>query len=676
MSIISAFVFDRRKVGSLLFSRQFCNITQSRLEVMLTAFPKLLQLHKNSLCIETSELIYHYQNVSNEILIGLITSKCVSHPQITELLTLIGNTCSEICKVPLHGLTPDNITENTIELIMGVDEIIQEGYIDIMTSTVEQITTCLTMDSHEEYRWRVFQQEKMYETRLKSKQKARELDAKRAGTGIDGQDGHSTLNDPSLEGRIVGMGSGALPSSHKSNNYHVEADNDQFSQDQSSSSSHDILGQNESSSSSATAATTTASSSSTSSLTASSTIPKAVLPDFGESNNNSTIKPNMTSLTSGGKALPKFGSRMNLGKKGKQSTALHSKELQLAAVAAVTNPELYPPNSSTTTTHDDENEEASLPEISKQHELQIQQNHYQQQQQQQQQPPSTPPSHSPPPLYLDISTPLTSLELHFDERITFSLDASGVAKYVNIQGKLLFLLPPSKSNSQPPRYAVQLNPGTLQIYPHLIKAQIRPGYDRNAWNSQFLISPASNTPANRDILTIGRERPNTLIQWRAQCTGDDAEQLLPFLVTLWVTGTDNMTNASVSVTWTRTTFQTSINRVMLAIPCHVEPTVSLSSAPWKYHHGNKLLLININDLSQEVGECSFDVDCSRNVCSQEDDEPLQQLFLPMQLKCVTPVENRKSYLGLEIAQVVDLHNNTPVPFESESHVTFPQSCVE
>ncbi len=74
MVVLAASILDRTKGGNVLFSRQFVQLTRSRIDSLLQAFPKLITESSEHTFVETEQVRYVYQ-VLGDLWILLITNK-------------------------------------------------------------------------------------------------------------------------------------------------------------------------------------------------------------------------------------------------------------------------------------------------------------------------------------------------------------------------------------------------------------------------------------------------------------------------------------------------------------------------------------------------------------------------------------------------------------------------
>jgi coatomer subunit delta len=117
---------------------------RSRIEGLLTSFPKLIPTNSQHTSVETSEVRYVYQPLE-DLYILLITNKASNILQDIDTLHLFARVVSDLCRT-----TPDEreIFKNAFELLGAFDEIVSLGYREPVN--LVQIRSVLEMESHEE----------------------------------------------------------------------------------------------------------------------------------------------------------------------------------------------------------------------------------------------------------------------------------------------------------------------------------------------------------------------------------------------------------------------------------------------------------------------------------------------------------------------------------------------
>lgn len=162
------------KNGKALLSRQFVEMTRSRIEGLLSAFPKLMNSGKQHTFVETDSVRYVYQPL-DKLFMLLITTKASNILEDLETLRLFSRVVPEYCKV----LEEAEILENSFQLLFAFDEIVALGYRESVN--LAQIRTFIEMDSHEERVINAVRRTQEIEAKEQMKRKAKEL--QRASTG-------------------------------------------------------------------------------------------------------------------------------------------------------------------------------------------------------------------------------------------------------------------------------------------------------------------------------------------------------------------------------------------------------------------------------------------------------------------------------------------------------------
>uniref|UniRef100_A0A0K0ECE7 Coatomer subunit delta n=1 Tax=Strongyloides stercoralis TaxID=6248 RepID=A0A0K0ECE7_STRER len=171
MVLIAASIIT--KTGKALVSRQFVtDISKSRMEGLLDAFPKLVGSNENNqrqhTFVETDSVRYVYQPMDNVYMV-LITTKASNILEDLEALRLFARVIPEYC----NSNEEKEIFDKAFDLIFAFDEIVALGYRENVN--LAQIRTFTEMDSHEE---RVHNQLKASQEKAakdKMKEKAKEL---------------------------------------------------------------------------------------------------------------------------------------------------------------------------------------------------------------------------------------------------------------------------------------------------------------------------------------------------------------------------------------------------------------------------------------------------------------------------------------------------------------------
>ncbi|XP_062995086.1 coatomer subunit delta [Elgaria multicarinata webbii] len=172
------------KAGKAIVSRQFVEMTRTRIEGLLAAFPKLMNTGKQHTFVETESVRYVYQPMEKLYMV-LITTKNSNILEDLETLRLFSRVIPEYCR----ALEENEISEHCFDLIFAFDEIVALGYRENVN--LAQIRTFTEMDSHEEKVFRAVRETQEREAKAEMRRKAKELqqarrDAERRGTKAPG----------------------------------------------------------------------------------------------------------------------------------------------------------------------------------------------------------------------------------------------------------------------------------------------------------------------------------------------------------------------------------------------------------------------------------------------------------------------------------------------------------
>jgi len=160
--------------GKILLSRQFVEMSRSRIEGLLTAFTKLITKDKQHTFIETDAVRYVYQALMDRLYCVLITTKTSNILEDLETLRLFVRVINEYTSTPSKNLTDEQaISENAFTLIFAFDEIVALGYRESVN--MSQVRTFIEMDSHEERVYVAVRQTQEREAKQKMREKAKEL---------------------------------------------------------------------------------------------------------------------------------------------------------------------------------------------------------------------------------------------------------------------------------------------------------------------------------------------------------------------------------------------------------------------------------------------------------------------------------------------------------------------
>jgi len=167
------------KTGKGIISRQFVELTKSRIEGLLAAFPKLMTTGKQHTFVETESVRYVYQPM-DALYMLLITTKTSNILEDLETLRLFCRVVPEYCRT----MDEADILENSFNLIFAFDEIVALGYRESVN--LAQIRTFVEMDSHEEKVYNAVRETQMREAKNKMREKAKELQRAKLEAGKKG----------------------------------------------------------------------------------------------------------------------------------------------------------------------------------------------------------------------------------------------------------------------------------------------------------------------------------------------------------------------------------------------------------------------------------------------------------------------------------------------------------
>ncbi|XP_022648612.1 coatomer subunit delta-like [Varroa destructor] len=190
MVLLSASVIT--KSGKPLASRQFVEMSRSRIEGLLAAFPRLLgKSARQHTFVETDSVRYVYQPLLDKLFMVLITTKTSNILEDLEMLRLFAKVVAEYC----HSLEENDVIMSSLQLVLAFDELVAMGYRENVT--LAQIRTFVEMDSQEEKAAIAARLSQEREAKQKMKEKAKELQKQRAEAarkGTLGSMGRSSMS--------------------------------------------------------------------------------------------------------------------------------------------------------------------------------------------------------------------------------------------------------------------------------------------------------------------------------------------------------------------------------------------------------------------------------------------------------------------------------------------------
>jgi len=169
--VISAAVLT--KTGKVLLARQFIQITKSRIEALLAAFPKRISSDVQHTFVESEHVRYVYQPLE-QLYVVLITNKASNIIEDLKTLGQLTKLIPECC----GGHTEEAVLSHKYELVHAFDEMIALGHAESVT--IPQVKQYLAMDSHEEALQKIILDSKMNEAREFARRKAEDIERQKA----------------------------------------------------------------------------------------------------------------------------------------------------------------------------------------------------------------------------------------------------------------------------------------------------------------------------------------------------------------------------------------------------------------------------------------------------------------------------------------------------------------
>jgi len=180
------------KGGKAVVSRQFREMTRTRIESLLASFPKLIPTNIQHTSVETPDVRYVYQPLE-DLYIVLITNKASNILQDIETLHLFARVVSDMCR----SADQREILKMSFELLSAFDEIVSLGYREPVN--LMQVQSVLAMESHEEKIQEIIARNKEAEAKEELKRRAKQLEMqrreqqKRAAQGLGSGNGYSGI---------------------------------------------------------------------------------------------------------------------------------------------------------------------------------------------------------------------------------------------------------------------------------------------------------------------------------------------------------------------------------------------------------------------------------------------------------------------------------------------------
>ncbi|KAG8994980.1 hypothetical protein FRB90_000291, partial [Tulasnella sp. 427] len=170
MVVLAASICTRS--GKPVISRQFRDMPKSRIESLLTSFPKLIPAGSQHTSVETADVRYVYQPLE-DLYILIITNKASNILQDIDTLHLFARVTSDMCR----SADEKEIHRNAFELLGAFDEIVSLGYREQVN--LMQIRSVLEMESHEEKIQEIIARNKEAEAKEELKRRAKQLEMQR-----------------------------------------------------------------------------------------------------------------------------------------------------------------------------------------------------------------------------------------------------------------------------------------------------------------------------------------------------------------------------------------------------------------------------------------------------------------------------------------------------------------
>lgn len=167
MVVLAASITTRS--GKPMLSRQFREITKDRVLELLSNFQSLVtNLSSEHTFVEGDHVRYVYKPFDDYYII-LITNR--QSNIIEDLGTL--NMLSQTVNICLGSYDENEIYDNAFEILTSFDEVVMMGYKENLSST--QVTTYLSMESHEERIQEIIERNKEFEATEERKRRAKEI---------------------------------------------------------------------------------------------------------------------------------------------------------------------------------------------------------------------------------------------------------------------------------------------------------------------------------------------------------------------------------------------------------------------------------------------------------------------------------------------------------------------
>lgn len=156
-------------------------MTRSRVEGLIAAFPKLIDAKTEHTFVETESIRYVYQAMESLYMV-LITTKNSNILEDLKTLRLFARVVPEYC--PASPITAEDVTKCAFDLIFAFDEIVALGYRENVS--LNEIRTYIEMESHAENVAKMVRRNKENEVKEHRKRREKEITAKKRDTDRGG----------------------------------------------------------------------------------------------------------------------------------------------------------------------------------------------------------------------------------------------------------------------------------------------------------------------------------------------------------------------------------------------------------------------------------------------------------------------------------------------------------
>ncbi|KAF5391026.1 hypothetical protein D9757_003937 [Collybiopsis confluens] len=160
------------KGGKAVISRQFRDMTRTRIESLLASFPKLIPANTQHTTVETADVRFVYQPLE-DLYILLITNKTSNILLDIDTLHLFARVVSDMCR----SADEREILSKSFEILGAFDEVVSMGYREQVN--LMQVRSVLEMESHEEKIQDIIARNKEAEAKEELKRRAKQLEMQR-----------------------------------------------------------------------------------------------------------------------------------------------------------------------------------------------------------------------------------------------------------------------------------------------------------------------------------------------------------------------------------------------------------------------------------------------------------------------------------------------------------------